>query len=78
MSIPIRNADRSHVIGSERMFFVTSSTWGKTGLLQSARADSLLIDVLYHYREEQKYLLRICDHARSFPRADHGEPGDDR
>jgi putative transposase len=57
MSIPIRNADRSHVIASERTFFVTSSTWGKTGLLQSARAASLLIDVLYHYREEGKYLL---------------------
>jgi putative transposase len=57
MSIPIRNADRSHVIASERTFFVTSSTWGKCGLLQSARAAGLLIDVLYHYREQRKYLL---------------------
>jgi putative transposase len=57
MSIPIRNADRSHVIASERTFFVTSSTWGKCGLLQSARAAGLLIDVLYHYREQWKYLL---------------------
>ncbi len=57
MSIPIRNADRSHVIASERTFFVTSSTWEKRGLLQSARAAGLMIDVLYHYREKRKYLL---------------------
>ena len=57
MSIPIRNADRSHVAASERTFFITSSTWGKTGLLQSARAASLLINVFYHYRQRQKYAL---------------------
>jgi putative transposase len=57
MSIPIRNADRSHVIASERTFFVTSSTWEKRGLLQSTRAAALLIEVLYHCRQERKYLL---------------------
>ncbi len=57
MPIPIRNADRSHVIASERTFFVTSSTWGRCGLLQSTRAAGLLIDVLYHYREQRKYFL---------------------
>src|SRR5712691_12667345 len=57
MSVPIRNADRSHVIASKRTFIVTSSTGGKCGLLQSARAAGLLIDVLYHYREQRKYLL---------------------
>ncbi len=57
MSIPIRNADRSHVIAGERTFFVTSSISGKCGLLQSTRAAGLLIDVLYHYRRERKYLL---------------------
>jgi putative transposase len=57
MSIPIRNADPSQVISNDRTFFVTSSTWGKTGLLQSSRAASLLIDVLYHYRQQQKYFL---------------------
>ncbi len=57
MSIPIRNADRLHVIASDRTFFVTSSTWGKRSLLQSARAAELLIDVLYHYRKQHKYLL---------------------
>src|ERR1700687_2957112 len=57
MSIPIRNADRLHVIAGERTFFVTSSTWGKRSLLQSARAAGLFIEVLYHYREQWKYLL---------------------
>jgi putative transposase len=57
MSIPIRNADPSHVIAGERTFFVTSSTWGKFGLLQSARAAGLFIEVLYHYRRQRKYLL---------------------
>ena len=57
MSIPIRNADRWHVIAGERTFFVTFSTWGKQGLLQSARAAGLFIEVLYHYREQRKYLL---------------------
>jgi putative transposase len=57
MSIPIRNADPSHVIAGERTFFVTSSTWEKRGLLQSTRAARLLIDVLYHYRQQKKYLL---------------------
>jgi putative transposase len=57
MSIPIRNADQSHVIASDRTFFVTSSTWEKRNLLQSARAATLFIDVLYHYRKRQKYLL---------------------
>ncbi len=57
MSIPIRNSDRSRVIANERTFLVTSSTWGKCGLLQSTRAAGLLIDVLYHYRGQRKYLL---------------------
>jgi putative transposase len=57
MSIPIRNADRSHVLASERTFFITSSTCEKRGLLQTARAAGLMIDVLYHYREQRKYLL---------------------
>ncbi len=57
MSIPIRNADQRHIIAGERTFFVTSSTWGKCGLLQSARAAKLFIDVLYQYRKQRKYLL---------------------
>jgi putative transposase len=46
-----------HVIAGERTFFVTSSTWGKCGLLQSARAVGLFIEVLYHYREQRKYFF---------------------
>jgi putative transposase len=57
VSIPIRNSAPSHVIASDRTFFVTSSIWSKRGLLQSARSASLLIDVLYHYREQRKYIL---------------------
>jgi putative transposase len=57
MSIPIRNAAQSHVVASERTFFMTSSISRKQSLLQSTRAATLLIDVLYHYRRQQKYLL---------------------
>ena len=57
MSIPIRNADPSNVIAGERTFFVTSSTWGKRSLLQTDRSARLFLDVLYHYRQQQKYLL---------------------
>jgi putative transposase len=57
MSIPIRNAGQLSVIANERTFFVTTSTWGKCRILQSDRAAKLLIDVLYHYRKERKYLL---------------------
>jgi putative transposase len=57
MSIPIRNADPSHVVANQRTFFVTSSTSQKRALLQSERAAGLLIDVLYHYRKLRKYFL---------------------
>jgi putative transposase len=57
MSIPVRNADPSRMVASLRAFFVTSSTWGKQALLQSDCSARLLIDVLYHYRKERKYLL---------------------
>jgi putative transposase len=57
ISIPARNANPSSVLASQRTFFVTSSTWGKQALLQSDRSARLLIDVLYHYRKEGKYLL---------------------
>src|SRR5882762_1038377 len=57
MSIPIRNSDRLNVLASDSTFFVTSSTFWKRGLLQSARAAELLVNVLYHYREQRKYLL---------------------
>src|SRR5438876_6420405 len=76
MSIPIRNADRSNIIASECTCFVTSSTWGKCGLLQSARSAGLLIDVLYHYREQKKYLLHeyviMPDHVHALMNARRG------
>ncbi len=57
MSVPARNADPLRVVASERTFFITSSTWNKCALLQSARAAELLIDVLYSYRQQRKFLL---------------------
>ena len=57
MAIPIRHADPSNIVAGVRTFFVTSSTAGKRNLLQSDRAARLLIDVLYSYREQQRYLL---------------------
>jgi len=41
-----------------RTFFVTSSIAGKRNLLQSDRSARLLVDVLYQYRSQGKYLLR--------------------
>jgi REP element-mobilizing transposase RayT len=42
---------------SNSTYFVSASCWEKQRLLQSARMAELFIDVLYHYREQQKYLL---------------------
>ncbi len=41
----------------DHTYFVSSSTHGKRSLLQSERMARLLIDVLYHYRAEGKFLL---------------------
>ena len=38
-------------------YFVTASAYRKQFLLQSERCARLLIDVLYHYRQEKKFLL---------------------
>jgi putative transposase len=57
MAIPVRHSDPSRISAGARTFFVTSSTWGKRSLLQSERAASLLIEVLYEYRNQGKYLL---------------------
>jgi putative transposase len=38
-------------------YFVTASAYDKKRLLQSDRMAQLLIDVLYHYRAQKKYLL---------------------
>jgi putative transposase len=38
-------------------YFITVSTFEKRNILQSERMASLFIDVLFHYRKQQKYLL---------------------
>lgn len=38
-------------------YFITADCFQKKGMLQSDRSAGLLIDVLYHYRGQRKYLL---------------------
>ena len=38
-------------------YFITASTFQKRQLLQSDRMRQLFLDVLFHYRQQQKYLL---------------------
>ncbi|HKW25224.1 MAG TPA: transposase [Terriglobales bacterium] len=38
-------------------YFITASTFQKQNILQSGRIADLLVDVLLHYRQQQKYLL---------------------
>jgi putative transposase len=42
---------------TESTYFITADCWEKKRLLQSERMAGLLIDVLYHYRTQKKYLL---------------------
>ncbi len=42
---------------SHDAYYITASTLQKKCLLQSDRMAGLLVDVLYHYRREKKYLL---------------------
>ncbi len=51
MTIPYRGRT------SNSTYFITSSTDQKKRLLQSERMAQLLIEVLYDYRKQQKYLL---------------------
>lgn len=57
MAIPLRHANPANITARLRTFFVTSSIAAKRGLLQSDRAATLFIDVLYDYRSRQKYFL---------------------
>ena len=57
MAIPLRHANRLHVISEARTFFITSSICDKRNLLQSDRAAGLLVRVLYEYRAQRKYCL---------------------
>jgi putative transposase len=38
-------------------YFITASTFQKRNILQSDRMASLLVDVLFHYRAQEKYRL---------------------
>ena len=51
MAIPLRGQT------SHSTYFITADCWEKKRVLQSDRACELLLDVLYHYRAQQKYLL---------------------
>ena len=51
MAIPFRGCT------GHGTYFITASTYLKQHLLQSERTALLFIDVLYHYRGQDKYLL---------------------
>lgn len=57
MAIPSRNSDSSHIVASERTFFVTSSIAEKRNLLQSHRSAELFVRILYDYRAQGKFRL---------------------
>jgi putative transposase len=57
MAKPIRHSPADHIGAGIRTFFVSTATWGRPRLLQSDRMASLIIDVLYHYRGEKRFLL---------------------
>jgi len=57
MAIPLRRSDPAAIAAGLRTFFVTSSIAEKQNLLQSHRSSKLFVEVLYHYRQERKYLL---------------------
>jgi len=41
----------------DRTFFVTTVTWRRTPLFRQPRAAELIMDVLHHYLEQEKYSL---------------------
>lgn len=51
MAIPYRGKT------SDSTYFVTASTFGKKALFQTERTARLLLDVLSHYRAQQKFFL---------------------
>jgi putative transposase len=57
MAIPSRNANPQNVTAGQRTFFVESNTVGTRRLLQSERSARLLIDVLFHHRNQGEYRL---------------------
>ena len=57
MAIPQRQSNPAAIAAGLRTFFVTSSIAEKRNLLQSHCSAQLFIEVLYHYRDQHKYLL---------------------
>lgn len=57
MAIPQRHSNPARIAAGLRTVFVTSSIADKRNLLQSHRSARLFIELLYHYRDEHKYLL---------------------
>jgi putative transposase len=57
MAIPVRHSHVANIAASLRTFFVSSSITGKRNLLQSHRSAELFVEVIYHYRSQQKFLL---------------------
>ena len=57
MAIPIRHSNPVNMVAAERTFFVTSTTWGRHRVLQSARSAELFVRTLYEYRAQGKYRL---------------------
>ena len=57
MAIPERHASPDHVVAAQRTFFVTTTTWQRRPLFRTERLARLLIDTIYHYRAEKRYLL---------------------
>jgi putative transposase len=57
MAIPKRHSSPENIVGGQRTFFVTTSTDGKLPLLRSERSAAMLIDVMFHYRDQGEYRL---------------------
>ena len=57
MASPARNSPARQIVAGARTFHVTSSTFGKSFLLQSHRSSQLFIRVLYEYRAQKKFRL---------------------
>lgn len=55
MAIPTRHSPPEAIHYDRRTFFLTTPTWGKRRLLQTDRMAQLLIDTIFHYREEHKF-----------------------
>src|SRR5207253_8354757 len=57
MSIPKRNSQEDKILEGFRTFFVSTNTDGKKPLFQVDDNARLLIDTIYAYRSQRKYLL---------------------